>query len=77
MAFLDKAHEVLVLQAGLVGESGAFEFVDSLERRGREVGDLRMVLARADEAKFSGGVAARIDPEERRRVARALKEACR
>jgi hypothetical protein len=77
MAFLDKAHEALVLQAGLVGESGAFELVDSLERRGREVGDLRKVLARADEAKFSGGVAARIDPEERRRIARALKEACR
>lgn len=76
-AFLEKAHRALVLQAGLAGEKGAFEFVDSLERRGREVGDLRMVLARADEAKFSGGVAARIDLEERRRIARALKEACR
>jgi hypothetical protein len=77
MAFLDKAHEVLVLQAGLAGESGAFELVDSLERHGRETGDLRLILARADEAKFSGGVAARIDLEERRRIARALKEACR
>jgi hypothetical protein len=77
-AFLDKAHEALALQAGLAGESGAFELVYALEANGRDVNDLRAVLARADEAKFSGGgVAARLDAEERQRIARAVKEACR
>jgi hypothetical protein len=77
-AFLDKANEALTLQAGLAGESGAFEFVYALEANGREVDDLRVVLARAAEAKFSGGgVAARLETEDRRRIARALKEACR
>ena len=78
-AFYEKALEVLNLQAGLEGDGGAFELVRKLESRGRDMSDLQTVLARADEMKFSGAgsLVTRLDAEERRKIVRALLEACR
>jgi hypothetical protein len=76
--FFAKAQEVLAMQAALERESGPFEFVAALESRGRETGALREILARANEIKFSGGNSAlRVDVEDRRRIASALREVCR
>ncbi len=76
--FYAKAHEVLTMQAALAGESGPFEFIHSLETRGRDTSDLRAILARADEIKFSGGGAAVPgDAGEQRRIAGVLREVCR
>jgi hypothetical protein len=77
-AFCTQALDALALQAQLAGRGGAFELVRSLETEGRDVADLRLVLGRADEMKFSGGATAvRLDPAERRRIAQAVKEVCR
>ncbi len=78
-AFYAKALESLAVQARLTGDHGPFELVRSLEARGRNVSDLHVVLARADELKFSGGgnAATRLDAEERRRIVRAILEVCR
>jgi hypothetical protein len=76
--FFAKAHEALAVQAGLAGESGPFEFVRSLENRGRDAAGLRAVLGRADEIKFSGGGGGTsLDAAEKRRIAAAVREACR
>ncbi len=76
--FFARAHEILALQAGLNGQNGPFELVRSLEARGGNVGDLRLVLGRADEIKFSGGGdGRRTDADARQRIAAALREVCR
>lgn len=76
--FFSKAHDALAVQAGLVGERGPFEFVRSLEAGGRDTTELRSILGRADEMKFSGGHGARpTDAVERQRITAALREICR
>jgi len=76
--FYPKAHAVLSTQAALAGESGAFELIDALESRGHDTSELRAVLARADEIKFSGGgVSAKVDAAEQRRVMGLLRKVCR
>lgn len=76
-AFYDRALEALAAQARLKGEAGPAELVWTLESKGRDVGDLRSLLARADERKFSGGLAVQLDPAERQRLAQAVREVCR
>lgn len=77
--FYATALDALSIQAGLSGAIGPFELVRALEAEGRDVRDLQILLACADEIKFSGGAqsAARLDEETRGRILRALKEACR
>ncbi len=77
--FDERVLEVLAIQAELEGRASAMEFVREQAAAGRDVGDLLTVLARTDEAKFSGGAraAATLDVETRARIVRALKELCR
>lgn len=77
-AFCAKALETLALQAQLAGRPGPFEFVRAVEDSGMDASDLHLVLGRADEIKFSGGnLASRLDVAERRRIAQAVREACK
>ncbi len=75
--FLDRALEALAAQARLTGAAGAVEYVRGLELGGREVGELRALLLRSDERKFSGGAGLPLEPAERQRWAQAVKEVCR
>jgi len=77
--FYAKAHEVLVLQAALTGMPGPVEFVRSAEARNPAAERLRVVLAKADEIKFSGGggMAVRGDAAERKELVKTLREVCR
>lgn len=77
--FYAKAHEVLVLQAALAGAAGPVEFVHNAEARDPAAGRLRVVLAKADEIKFSGGggAAVRADAAERKELVKTLREVCR
>jgi len=76
--FYAKAHEVLVLQAALTGAAGPVEFVRNAEAGNPAAGVLRVVLAKADEIKFSGGggAAIRADAAERKELVKTLREVC-
>lgn len=75
--FYDAALAALAAQAKLTGEAGPTELVRRHESQGHDVSDLHRLLARADERKFSGGLATQLDSAERQRFARAVKEVCR
>jgi hypothetical protein len=78
-SFFSQALGALTIQASLDNEAGPFELIRALEGRGKNVSDLQILLARADEMKFSGGAnpAPRLEPDERGRIIVSLKEVCR
>ncbi len=77
-AFFARAEEFLDCQAKRTGaENGRAHVPDAVARNPDAAAGLQLLIARADEAKFSSGAPARLDAQERAAIANALREVSR